>query len=124
MSIRHFFSDISPTGENIPFKKLVIAVPVEPISLKNELFSACSEEPMKINSRAYDENEPSNEERVERVNIYNIKQWAKANLPMKSHLRRILLLEENVLGVEEFLEMDLWLKLFELDRHNHQTHTK
>jgi hypothetical protein len=93
-------------------------------SLKTDLFGACYEEHMKANSQTYDENKQGNVKRVNLVNIHNIKQWARANLPVKSQLRGIMLLEEDVLGAEEFLaKMDLWLKLFERDWNNHQIHT-
>jgi len=58
-------------------------------------------------------------ERSEHVDIHGIKLWVKANLPAISHLRGILLLEEDLLTVDEFLaKMDIWLKLIELEGHS------
>lgn len=60
--------------------------------------------------------DPSSGRRSEQVSIQGIKQWAKANLPATSHLCRLLLLEEDLLTVDEFLaKMDVWLKLLLLE---------
>ena len=56
-------------------------------------------------------------ERSEQVDIHRVKLWVKSNLPEISHLREILLLEEDLISVYEFLaKMDIWLKLIELER--------
>ena len=68
------------------------------------------------NTRTYNRNESGIVERSEQVNIHGIKLWAKGNLPAKSHLRGILLLEGDHLTIDEFLaKMDIWLKLIELE---------
>ena len=67
-------------------------------------------------TRTNKENRSGNVERSEQVNIHGIKLWGKANLPVNSHLRGILLLEGDLLTVDEFLvKMDIWLKLIELE---------
>ena len=64
-------------------------------------------------------NEPVIGERSEQVDIHRVKLWAKVNLSEISHLREILLLEEDHLSVYEFLaKMDIWLKLVELEGHS------
>ena len=69
-------------------------------------------------TRTYNGNESGNVERSEQVDIHGIKLWAKANLPIISHLRGILLLEKEILTVDEFMaKMDIWLKLIELEDH-------
>ena len=64
-------------------------------------------------------NEPGIGERSEQVDIHRVKLWAKVNLSEISHLREILLLEEDLLSVYEFLaKMDIWIKLIELEGHS------
>lgn len=60
--------------------------------------------------------DPSKGRRREQVDIHGLKVWVKANLPKRSHLCGILLLEEDLLTAEAFLaKMDIWLKLIELE---------
>jgi hypothetical protein len=64
-------------------------------------------------------NESDIVERSEQVDIHRVKLWAKVNLPVISHLREILLLEEDLLSVDEFLaKIDIWIKLIELEGHS------
>jgi len=71
-------------------------------------------------SRTFDGKESDNTGRSERVDIHGLKVWAKANLPEKSHLCGLLLLEEDLLTVDEFMaKMDLWLKIIELEKQLH-----
>ena len=70
------------------------------------------------NTRTYNGNELGIVKHSEQVDIHGIKLWAKANLPVLSHLRGILLLEKDHLTVDEFLaKMDIWLKLIVLEGH-------
>ena len=58
-------------------------------------------------------------QRSEQVDIHRVKLWAKVNLSEISHLREILLLEEDLLSVYEFLaKMNIWIKLIELEGHS------
>ena len=71
------------------------------------------------NTHISNHNEPDIIERSEQVDIHRVKLWAKSNLPTISHLRGILLLEEDLLSVDEFLaKMDIWIKLIELEGHS------
>ncbi len=74
---------------------------------------------MRVNTRISNGNESDIEERSEHIDIHRVKLWAKVNLPEISHLREILLLEEDLLSVYEFLaKMDIWIKLIELEGHS------
>ncbi len=68
------------------------------------------------NSGTSDRDGLNNGRRSEQVDIQGIKVWAEANLPARSHLCEILLLEKDFLTVDEFLaKMDIWLKLVEFE---------
>lgn len=68
-------------------------------------------------SRTSDGTEPSSTGRSKQVDIHALKVWAKANLPAKSPLGGLLLLEEDLMAVEEILvKMDLWIKLIEIEK--------
>ncbi len=58
--------------------------------------------------RTFNGNELGIGGRGEQVDIHELKVWAKANLPATSTLFGLLLLEEDLLAVDEFLvKMDL-----------------
>lgn len=50
------------------------------------------------------------------VDVRSLKLWVSANLPYGSHLREVLLVEEDFLPTEEFLvKIKAWLKLCDLE---------
>ena len=56
------------------------------------------------------------EQHEDKLNIRNLKEWARTRLPLGSALRKILLREDDSLGVEEFLaKSDTWLKLAHIE---------
>jgi len=50
------------------------------------------------------------------VDLRRLKIWASANLPLGSHLREVILIEEDSFPAEEFLvKLRIWLKLGDLE---------
>lgn len=52
------------------------------------------------------------------VDIRRLKQWANTNLRRHPKLREIILLDQDQLTPEEYLtKLDIWLKLFQIEKH-------
>ena len=76
-----------------------------------------------VERRSMENNENSIDDSIngaysKKLNIHELKNWAKENLPRTSQVRGILLLEKDVLPVGEFIvKMDTWLKLIDMETH-------
>lgn len=58
--------------------------------------------------------------RDRKLNLLRLKQFALESLPAESPLRSVLLSEDDQLSVQDFIaKMDLWLKLFSLEKRGH-----
>jgi len=59
---------------------------------------------------------PDNAHRQTQLEIRTLKEWAKVSLPLSSTLRAVLLQEDDILGIEEFLiKCSTWTKLARLE---------